>query len=129
MTSAPDLSGFDYSAGGPIPASDIAPVIFDNSPGYNIEEGPILNGPGIGGYSAPATDPNSVGGILNGLSSLAGNISKITSSLNAPGAIPRPPSRLGAVSPVGTLAGGFSLPVLALLGVGAWFLLKKKKAA
>lgn len=128
-TSTPDFSGFDYSgptASNSLPSDSIAPYVYDPSAGYT--EGPIINSPGVGGYSTPASDPNSVGGILVGLGSVLGGISKIVNPVQAPGTVPRPSYRLNPYGSVGTVGGGSSLLLLALLGAGAFFLLKKKAA-
>lgn len=124
--SGPDYSGFDYSgpdSPGSLPSDSISPVVYDNAPGETV----FYNGPGLGGYSVADTDPNSVGGILNGLASVSSSILSGIGKLNSPGTLPRPTYRLGAASPLGTVAGGLSLPLLALLGVGGWLLFKRKK--
>lgn len=102
-----------------------------DSIGSQIDGSPIINvGGGISAVpSAPASDPNSVGGILNGLGGLLTGVSKVITSQNtATGNIPRPVYRPTASGALGLQTAGASggLILLALAGAVTYFLFIKR---
>lgn len=124
MSSSPvDFSGFDPNTGAYDTSGFAGPV-------NTTIEGPILNTPGIVPTSSvPANDPYSVGGILNGIGSVLGGVSKLVVAGKVSTGNVSPlyirPQGAGALG-VGSSSSG--LLSFVLLGAVAYVIFKKKRA-
>jgi len=124
-TSGVDFSGFDPNTGGYDTSGFTGPV-------DTTITGPIVNSGNVVPMpsSAPATNPYSVGGILNGIGGLLQGVASVAGTNKvSPGNVSPMylrPQGAGALGAPGL--GGVSIVPLLLLGAVAYFFLKKKRA-